>query len=87
MEYPSYGDREWAREMVRQTLSQLREEYAAAGKGRVFECLRGFLPREGTPPSYAEAARALEMEVHAVRIAVHRLRRRFMELLRGRVSP
>ncbi len=82
-----YGDREWAFEVLGQSLTRLREEYAVAGKARLFVCLRGFLPTGETPFSYAEAARILDMDEPAVRLAIHELRRRFAELLRDGRSP
>ncbi len=82
-----HGDREWALEVLRQTLTRLREEYAGAGKEHLFECLQGFLQGEEKPPPLAEAARILEMEDHAARLALQQLKRRFAQLLRDRCSP
>jgi RNA polymerase sigma-70 factor (ECF subfamily) len=78
-------DREWAQALLAKVLDQLRQEHIAEGKGALFDRLQVFLasPRGELP--YAEAARDLGMEATAVRVAVHRLRKRYRDLLRGEI--
>ena len=49
-----------------------------------FDELKPFLTADRGEPSTAEAARNLGMEQTAVRVAVHRLRKRYRHLLRRR---
>jgi DNA-directed RNA polymerase specialized sigma24 family protein len=72
----------WAVTLLATTLERLRSEFERAGKGPEFESLEVFLSGEKHPASYAEAARKLERSEGAVRVAVHRLRARYGELLR-----
>jgi RNA polymerase sigma-70 factor (ECF subfamily) len=67
-------------------LDRLRAEYAAAGKGPLFEKLKGHLTDDGQGPPHAEAARELGLTEGAVKVAVHRLRRRYRELLRDEIA-
>ena len=54
--------------------------------GAQFEELKTFLMAGKDGASYAEAARALGMEETAVRVAVHRLRKRYRQLLRAEIA-
>ena len=67
-------------------LDDLREEYVTEGRQQLFERLRGFLTIDGDSGSQAEAARDLGMTIAAVKVAVHRLRRRYREALREHVA-
>jgi RNA polymerase sigma-70 factor (ECF subfamily) len=78
-------DREWALEITTAALRALGEEMAAADKGKQFEALRGCLTGEGELPR-AELAERLGMSVGGVKVAVHRLRQRYRELLRATVA-
>jgi RNA polymerase sigma-70 factor (ECF subfamily) len=78
-------DREWALTMLDQVRSRLAEEQQDAGKGRQYEQLQIYLPGDGGLPPYRHAAQQLGMTEGAVKVAVHRLRRRFGELLREQI--
>jgi hypothetical protein len=67
-------------------LSSLREDHAAAGKAKLFEILKVFIVGEGVPGSYEAAAADLAVSEGAVRVAVHRLRRRYRERLQEEVA-
>jgi RNA polymerase sigma-70 factor (ECF subfamily) len=77
-------DREWARQTTARALERLREESEARGKGRLFEVLEGTLT--GEERDRREAASRLDMTEGAVKVAVHRLRRRYRELLRAEIA-
>ncbi len=79
-------ERRWALTVIDRALTSLRARYAKEGKERVFEGLKGFLVGRTDTESYAEAGRALELGEGAVKVAVHRLRARFRELLRDEVA-
>jgi len=79
-------DREWALALLDRVIARLHDECAADGKTRLFEQAKGFLTvgRDAIP--YAEAAQSLGLEEGALRVAVHRLRKRYRELLRDEIS-
>lgn len=79
-------DRSWAIVMLEQVIARLSEESAANDKAGLFEQLKPFLMAERNETPYAEAATKLKMTEGAVRVAVHRLRKRFRELLREEIS-
>lgn len=79
-------DREWALALLERVITRLRDECLAEGKAKLFEQARGFLMVGEAVIPYAKAALALGLEEGAVRVAVHRLRRRYRELLRDEIA-
>ena len=53
----------------------------SAGKAELFDHLKGFLTGDSAGAPYADIAKALRMTEGAVKVAVHRLRRRFRDTL------
>ena len=82
----SLYERRWALTLLEQSLSQLRQEFANAGKQKLFEGLKETLTGDGSSKPYAALAADLEMSEPAVKVAVHRLRRRYRELLRAAIA-
>ncbi len=78
-------DREWALETIAGALQVLREEMAEAGKSEQFDALKGSLTGEDDSPREETAGR-LGMSEGAVKVAVHRLRQRYRELLRAEIA-
>ncbi len=79
-------ERQWALTLLDQVFARLREECAAAGKAQLFEALGMYLSGEKSTESYAEVAPRLNMTAGSVQVAVHRLRRRYGELLRAEIA-
>lgn len=79
-------DRAWAMTLLEQVITRLRAECAADGKARVFEQLKPFLMAGKSDIPYAQAAASLGLNEGAVRVAVHRLRKRYRELLRQEIA-
>ena len=79
-------DREWALALLERVIARLREECARDGKEKLFQQSRGYLMVGESAIPYADAARALAMDEGAVRVAVHRLRKRYRELLRDEIA-
>jgi RNA polymerase sigma-70 factor (ECF subfamily) len=79
-------ERQWAAAVLARCLDLLRHEQAEAGARDRFERLKPFLTGDEPAPGYAETARALGLTESAVRVAVHRLRRRFAAILREEVG-
>jgi RNA polymerase sigma-70 factor (ECF subfamily) len=78
-------DREWALEVMRRGLNALETEMSAKGKKQQFDLLKPWLAGDSST-SQAEAARALRMTESAVKVTVHRLRKRFGELVRAEIA-
>ena len=78
-------DREWALETVAAALHSLRKEMEKAGRSEQFDALKGCLTGEDDLPR-AEIAVRLGVSEGAVKVAVHRLRRRYRELLRASIA-
>lgn len=79
-------DRSWAFTLVDQVLCQLRQEYERGNKLPVFTELQAYLTHEADPGVIAAAAQRLKMAEGALKVALHRLRRRFGEHLRAQVA-
>jgi RNA polymerase sigma-70 factor (ECF subfamily) len=67
-------------------LVRLGSEYTADGKTETFELLRHFIGLAASDVTYAKVATALEMTEGAVKVAAHRLRRRYRELIREELA-
>jgi RNA polymerase sigma factor (sigma-70 family) len=79
-------DRQWALTLVSQACGQLQDALAREGKEPLFHHLRAFLPGGSDPPSYANLAAELKTTESSVKVTIHRLRRRYRDLLRANVS-
>jgi RNA polymerase sigma factor (sigma-70 family) len=79
-------DRQWAMVLLDLVLKRLEAEFSAAGKTQLFEQLKGLLSGEKTATSYAELGQKLGLTEGAVKVAVHRLRQRYRELLREEIA-
>ena len=79
-------EKRWAVTLIEAVLAHLRESYAATGRLPVFETLKGFIWGDQTTLSYAEVAPQLGLTEGAVKVAVHRLRSRYRELLRAEIA-
>jgi RNA polymerase sigma-70 factor (ECF subfamily) len=79
-------DRRWALEILALVLGRLEGEYAGQGKARLFAALKGSVGGDGPERSGAELAAELGMGEGAVRVAAHRLRQRYRELLREEIG-
>ena len=79
-------DREWSLALLARVIERLQKECAADGKARLFEQLKMFLTAGKSDSAQSEIARALGMEEGAVRVAVHRLRKRYRALLRDEIA-
>jgi RNA polymerase sigma-70 factor (ECF subfamily) len=82
----SLYDRGWAAILLDRTLAALRAEFEQSGKLDLFERLKVFVWGEKNALSYAAMATQLGMTEGAVKVAVHRLRQRYGELLRAEVA-
>ena len=79
-------DRQWAMTLLEQTMTRLKEEYVNSGRTKLFEYLQSCLVREESTHPYAEIASRLNLTEAAVKMAVHRVRSRYRELLRAEIA-
>jgi RNA polymerase sigma-70 factor (ECF subfamily) len=79
-------DRSWALTLLGRVLDRLGREYDEAGKGATFAALRGLLDGEAEALAYAAVAGRLGTTEGAARVAAHRLRRRYGDLLRQEIA-
>jgi RNA polymerase sigma factor (sigma-70 family) len=79
-------ERRWALTLLDKVLSRLREDYHQTGKGALFDLLKDLLTAGKADEPYARLGAELGMSEGAVKVAVHRLRRRFGELLREEIA-
>jgi RNA polymerase sigma-70 factor (ECF subfamily) len=79
-------DHHWAMAVVERALGLQESEAIAAGAADQFHVLKAWLSFESEPGSHAVAASRLGITEGAVRVAIHRLRRRFRERVRAEIS-
>ena len=79
-------DWHWALTLLEQVLNRLSGEFARDGKAELFEALKPCLLGERAAQPYAVLAAKLAMTEGSVKVAVHRLRQRYRELVREEVA-
>lgn len=79
-------ERRWAALLVRRVLDELGREFGQRGRAVLFTALRPLLTGEPDATDYERIGGQLGMEAGAVKVALHRARRRFGELLRSEVA-
>jgi len=78
-------EQQWAITMLSTVLDQLAAEFEARGKQEQFEVLKPFLSGSKAI-THAEAAQQLDMQEGAVKVAAHRMRTRYRELIRAEIA-
>jgi RNA polymerase sigma factor (sigma-70 family) len=79
-------DREWAVTMLDRALERLGREQAAVGNGEQFPALKPWLTGDKQEVSQSDLAARLGMSEGALRVTLHRLRKRFRELVREEIA-
>jgi RNA polymerase sigma factor (sigma-70 family) len=79
-------DRRWAMILLDRALGHVRDEYTKSGRSDLFGHLHGVLTGDAGGVPYSEIARTTGMSEGAVKVAVHRLRRRFREALVAEIA-
>ena len=74
------------RALVERALDMLAQEFTASGKAEQFELLKPWLLGEVATLSQFDAAGRLGMTEGAVKVAVHRLRKRFRALVTAEIA-
>jgi len=78
--------RSWLESLLNSTLELLRGEYAQAGKLELFQRIQPHLAGAGDESSYMRIADQMGLSLGAVTTSVHRMRRRYGELLREGIA-
>lgn len=80
----AFYDRRWAMELLDRAMTRLRAEFAAKGEEESFDALKGTLTGAESPRE--ELAEKLSMSEGALKVAVHRLRQSYREVLRSEIA-
>jgi RNA polymerase sigma-70 factor (ECF subfamily) len=78
--------REWATTLLERALGRLRADFVESGKLLQFDELKIYLTGEKGGTSYAALAPKLGMTEAGLKMAVHRMRQRYGELLREEIA-
>jgi RNA polymerase sigma factor (sigma-70 family) len=79
-------ERSWSLAVIHRAMSTIEKSITDAGEERQFFLLRTFLVSDNDSISYKDAAATLGMAEGAVKVAVHRLRKRFQKALRDEIA-
>ncbi len=79
-------ERQWALTVLKQTMNALEKECQDNRKGELFREVKPLLSGERDATGYAAIGERLGMTEGATRVAVHRLRARYGELLRDEIA-
>jgi len=79
-------ERSWALTVLERTMARLQDEFCSAKKRKVFDQLKVYLTVKKDSIPYRQVADKLKMTQGAVKVAVHRLRHRYRELLRDEIA-
>ena len=79
-------ERRWALTLLEQVLARLRAEHESSGKLAQFEQLKCCLTGDRDSLPYVEIAGKIGISEGAVKVAVHRLRQRYREVLRAEIA-
>jgi RNA polymerase sigma-70 factor (ECF subfamily) len=79
-------DQRWALTLLDQAMTVLRKEFEDAGKQSFFDRFKSFLVERPGESGYRKAARELGISEGAMKVAMHRFRRRYRDLLRQCVA-
>ena len=78
-------ERRWARTLLDRVIEQLRDEFVRHGRLDYFNKLKPCLQGDADIP-YAELARQLDTTESALKVGIHRLRKRYRDLLRSEIA-
>ncbi len=79
-------DKKWALALLQSVMTQLESEYKREDKADLFNALKQTLTGSRESQPYGDLARVLGMNEGAIKVAVHRLRKRYRELLQSEIA-
>jgi RNA polymerase sigma-70 factor (ECF subfamily) len=79
-------EREWALTLIARVNEQVRAAFVREGRVEYFDRLKPFLPGNESGSPLSQIAGELGMTESALKVAIHRLRRRYREVFRTEIS-
>jgi len=79
-------ERQWVMALLDAAIEKLKQEYHESGKGELCDRLLPHLTQAADLRPYAEIAESLAMQETAIKVAMHRMRKRYRDLLRQQVA-
>jgi len=79
-------ERRWAVAMLDRVLNRLRDEYKLTDRMPLFECLSPFLSGDQDGEGYPSVCETLQLSPEAARVAAHRMRKRYRQILREEIA-
>jgi RNA polymerase sigma factor (sigma-70 family) len=79
-------ERRWALSVLDRVVEKLRNEFVHHGRAEHFERLKMFLLGQSAAPPYAALAREMNTSEGALKVAIHRLRKRYRDLFRQEIA-
>jgi RNA polymerase sigma-70 factor (ECF subfamily) len=79
-------EREWAGTLITRVMEDVRNALEREGRTQFFDRLKQYLPGTDDALPYPDLARELDTTEGAVKVAVHRLRRRYREMFRAQIA-
>lgn len=79
-------ERDWALALLNQALLKLESEFQQQGRSALFAAGRHCLTGDPVGRTYADIAHSLNMSIPALKVAVHRMRARYRDILRSEVA-
>jgi len=79
-------ERSWALALLERVLIRLGEKYAEQGKNELFEQLKPLLTGSETEASSRKLAAEMKLSESALKVAIHRLRRRYRDMLKQEIA-
>lgn len=82
----AWFDRQWALNIMERGLATIEAEWQKKNKGEPFQTLKIFLHGSSPKISQLQAAKQLGWTETATKVAIHRLRKRFGEVIRNEIA-
>jgi RNA polymerase sigma factor (sigma-70 family) len=79
-------DRHWGINLLQRTMDRLEAQYVGRGQGEMFAAMKPTLGQSGSGVRYQDMAEQLGMSESAVKVAAHRLRKRFRRTLKEEIA-
>ncbi len=79
-------DINWAVALLNTVFDELQQEYQAKGQGPLFETLKFCITGQRSKLPYTQLAQQLDLSESNVKVTIHRLRKRYRELLRQQIA-
>jgi len=82
----SLFERRWGLSLLEQAMARLRADFAGIGKATQFEKMSAFLDFDPAGARYEGLAAELRISPGALRVAVHRMRQKYRNILRAEIA-